>query len=613
MMRRKREWISRLILYIRSTPLSRRLSIAGILVCIIPLLIVGISSYRAGSTSITDMAEQMIGQTVSQSADVIGSKLQMIINDGVDIAYSDLVQDGLVHYNKMTAREKMRLEQTLSESINRKYIYNSYDCEIMLYTPDLSEIYAYGPQYFRFNLSPDRVRELLTRAKELFGKPLWKIVDETWEQHDATQVQFDRKSLLLTRAIKSMNTGYIIGYLMIRVDEKELSELIKNINLDDDALVFLLDQNNYVISSDGSFTPAALFPDEELLNCLAEKKGEPFFYNGLQQRHLVAYAQVPQTGWYTIVLIPESYLNAEPLKLLRTTMLVVFICGAAVYILFRLLSLSILQPVRSLQHAVDEFSRNADTPPVPVKGRDEITELTQQFNDMTNKIKTLIQNVAQHEQEKHKLETMALQAQINPHFLANMLDTVIYMAQIKKEKNIEEVLLAIVNILNNCKQNDSSMATVRESLDFLRSYELVQSYRMLGKFTMIYQIDDDILDCLIPRFILQPIVENALIHGIAPSGRVGQITLKGAREGDMLHFSVTDNGVGLSEEQIASVLLKGADTRRHMTGIGIPNVQRRLRLMYGEDCGLHISSVENVHTTVDITLPIQQREEVPEE
>ena len=81
----------------------------------------------------------------------------------------------------------------------------------------------------------------------------------------------------------------------------------------------------------------------------------------------------------------------------------------------------------------------------------------------------------------------------------------------------------------------------------------------------------------------------------------------------MLHFSVTDNGVGLSEEQIASVLLKGADTRRHMTGIGIPNVQRRLRLMYGEDCGLHISSVENVYTTVDIILPVQQREEVPEQ
>ena len=612
-MRGKREWISRLILYIRRTPLSRRLSLAGILVCIIPLLVVGISSYRAGSTGITDKAEQMIGQTVSQSADVVGSKLQMIINDGVDIAYSDLVQDGLIHYNEMTAREKMRLEQTLSESINRKYIYNSYDCEIILYTPDLSEIYAYGPQYFRFHLSPVRVRELLNRAKELFGKPLWKIVDETWEQHDATQVRFDRKSLLLTRAIKSMNTGYIIGYLMIRVDEKELSELIRNINLDDDALVFLLDQNNYVISSDGSFTPATLFPDGELLSRLDDQQGKPFFYNGLEQRYLAAYAQVPQTGWYTVVLIPQSYLYAEPLKLLQRTMLVVFICAAAVYVLFRLLSLSILRPVRSLQRAVDAFSKNADTPPVPVKGRDEITELTQQFNDMTNKIKTLIQNVSQHEQEKHELETMALQAQINPHFLANMLDTVIYMAQIKKEKNIEEVLLAIVNILNNCKQNDSSMATVRESLDFLRSYELVQSYRMLGKFTMIYQIDEDILDCLIPRFILQPIVENALIHGIAPSGRFGQITLKGTREGDMLHFSVTDNGVGLSEEQIVSVLLKGADTRRHMTGIGIPNVQRRLRLMYGEDCGLHISSVENVYTTVDITLPVQRSEEVPEQ
>ena len=608
-MRGKREWISGLILAIRRIPLARRLYGAGILVCIIPLLIVGICGYFAGRASITEMAEQMIGQTVSQTADIVENKLQMIINDGVDIAYSDLVQEGLVRYDEMTALEKRRLEQALSESINRKYIYNSYDCEIILYTLKRSEIYAYGPLYFRFHLFPDRTGELLDRATELYGKPLWKMVDETWEQHDAAQVHFDRNSLLLTRAIKSLSTGSIIGYLMIRIDEKEFSELIRDINLEDDALAFLLDQDNVIITSDGSLAPASVYQDGELLRRLEEENGNSFFYDGLGQRCLTAYARVPQAGWYTIVLIPLSYLNAEPLELLKTTMLAVFICAAVVYALFRLLSLSILRPVRSLRRGVEAFSRNPDAPAVPEDGQDELTELTRKFNDMTLEITTLIRNVAQHEREKQELQTMALQAQINPHFLANMLDTVIYMAQIKNEKNIEEVLLAIVNILNNCKQNDSQMATVRESIDFLRSYELVQSYRMLGKFTMAYEVDQEVMDCLIPRFILQPIVENALIHGIAPSGRIGHILLKGSREGEMLHFSVTDNGVGLSEEQIASVLLKGADTRRHMTGIGLPNVQRRLRLMYGEDCGLHISSVENEYTTVDIILPVQQREE----
>ncbi|MBR2602818.1 MAG: sensor histidine kinase, partial [Clostridia bacterium] len=488
-------------------------------------------------------------------------------------------------------------------------IYNSYDCEIMLYTLERSEIYAYGPLYFRFHLSPDRAGELLDRAKELYGKPLWKMVDETWEQHDATQVRFDRNSLLLTRAIKSIKTGSIIGYLMIRIDEKEFSELIRDINLDDDARAFLLDQDNVVITSDGSFTAAEAFPDGELLTRLKEREGEPFFYSGPEQRHLAAYSQVSQTGWYTVVLIPMSYLNAEPLELLQATMLAVFICAVVAYGLFRLLSLSILRPVGALRQGVEAFSRKPDAPPVPAEGRDELTDLTRRFNGMTNEITTLIQNVSRQEREKHELETMALQAQINPHFLANMLDTVVYMAQIKKEKNIEEVLLAIVNILNNCKQNATPMATVQESLDFLRSYELVQSYRMLGKFTLIYEVEEGILNCLIPRFILQPIVENALIHGIAPSSKIGHITLKGIREGKMLHFSVTDDGVGLSEEQIASVLVKEADTGRHMTGIGLPNVQRRLRLMYGEDCGIRISSVENEYTTVDIILPAQDRAE----
>ena len=604
-MKRKVPPLHRMITAIRRVPLSKRLYAAGILVGILPLLIVGICGYFAGRNSITDMAEQMIGQTVSQTADMVGSKLQMIINDGVDIAYSDLVQDGLIRYDGMTALEKRRLEQTLSESINRRYIYNGYDCEIMLYTLARSEIYAYGPLYFRFNLSPDRTGELLDRATELYGKPLWKMVDETWEQHDATQVHFDRNSLLLTRAIKSISTGSIIGYLMIRVDEKEFSEMIKDINLDDDARAFLLDQENVVITSDGSFTAAKALPDGELLSRMEEGTGQPFFYSRPEQRYLTAYSQVPQAGWYIVVLIPMSYLKAEPLELLRVTMLAVFICAAVGFGLFRLLSLSILRPAGALRQGMEAFSRSPDAPPVPEEGRDELTDLTRRFNDMTKEINTLIQNVSRHEREKHELETMALQAQINPHFLANMLDTVVYMAQIKKEKNIEEVLLAIVNILNNCKQNGTSVATVRESLDFLRSYVLIQSYRMLGKFTLTYEVEDGILNCLIPRFILQPIVENALIHGIAPSGRIGHITLKGVREGKRLHFSVTDDGVGLSEEQIAAVLEKGADSGRHMTGIGLPNVQRRLRLMYGEDGGIRISSAENEYTTVDIFLPAE--------
>lgn len=608
--RGRRAWISRLILRIRRIPLSRRLFAAGILVCIVPLLIVGVSSYRAGSSTITTMAEGMIGQAIRQTASVVGTKLQIIINDGVEIAYSDLVQDGLLRYDSMTPREKMRLEQSLSEIINRKYIYNSYDCEIMLFTLNLSEIYAYGPQYFRFHLSPARLRDTLDRARELYGKPLWKAVDETWEQHDATQVRFDRRSLLLTRAIKSLDTGSIIGYLMIRVDEQELSKLFGDSNLEEDALELLLDQDNCIVSSDGSFTPAAAFPDAGLLDRLTSEGGTPFFYNYRGVRYLTAYANVPQANWFVVVLIPYSRLIAEPNALLRTTMLVVFVCAVVVYVLFRLLSLSILRPVRSLQRAVGAFSENTDVPPIPEEGQDEITELTRQFNDMTHKITTLIQDVSRHEREKHELETMALQAQINPHFLANMLDTVIYMAQIKREKNIEEVLLAIVNILNNCKQNDSSVTTVRDSLDFLRSYELVQSYRMLGRFSMTYRVDDDVLDCLMPRFILQPIVENALIHGIDPSGRMGLITLRGSIADDRLRFSVTDNGVGMSAERIASVLRESSDTRRQMTGIGIANVQRRLQLMYGEDFGLRISSIENVYTTVDIALPVVRGEEV---
>lgn len=596
---------SKLILFFRRISLSHRLNMAGILLSLVPLLIVGIASYTRGSRTITNMAQRLVTQAITQTAKVISSKLQVIINDGVEITYSDLVQNSLPLYDSMTGLEKMRLAQALQESINRKYIYNSYDCEIMLYTLDRTEIYAYGPQYFRFHLADEHVTQLLDRARDLWGKPLWQVMDETWEEHVANKENINRASLLLIRAIKSLDTGGIIGYLMIRMDVSEISELLGEINVSADTRLLVLSDENIIIASDPSYTPATVYPDPLLPEQLAANPDQPFFYSDGNRRYMVAHATTTQGRWSVIMLTPESTLTEEPRSLLYTTLLVIFLCGVAGLALFSLVSASITRPVRSLQTGIKNFSENTDIPPLPETGQDEITHLTHQFNDMTEKITMLIDNVSRHEQEKHELETKALQAQINPHFLANTLDTVIYMAHIKDEKNIEEILRAIVNILNNCKRNDSSMTTVRSALDFLRSYEMVQSYRMLGRFKLTYEIDEDLYDCRLPRFILQPIVENALIHGIEPSGHAGRILLKGYRKDGSLCFSVTDNGVGMTEDQIGAMFQNTENEKRQLTGIGMANVQRRLQLIYGPNYGLHIISVPGEYTTVEVLLPLE--------
>jgi len=154
-------------------------------------------------------------------------------------------------------------------------------------------------------------------------------------------------------------------------------------------------------------------------------------------------------------------------------------------------------------------------------------------------------------------------------------------------------------------KNDSSMTTVKEEIEFLKSYIYIQEMRLFGSFTVQYNVDPSIGHYLIPRFLLQPVVENALIHGIEPSGRTGLIVIRGSVQDNKLNFSVTDNGAGMTQEQIDRLMnSENCKDRGRLSGIGIPNVINRIHLLYGPEYGLYINSVKGVFTTVDIYLPV---------
>ena len=593
---------------IRRSSLFARLCAAGVVIGIVPLVIVAVVAYVDGSRSILDKVSRATTQTIRQVSTVVGTNLQIIINDGIEVAYSDQVQKALVAYSSMSPMEKNRLKLNLSETINKKYIYNSYDGEITLYTLQKERIDAYGPTAFRFIPKAIKLDELIGRMQALSGKPLWISVDAGYEQRIANQVVVNRNSIVLARAIKSLATGEIIGYITLRVDENVISDLYKDLKISDNTELFILNAERTVISAaDGRETPATPLEDTALSRRIIEGQGEPFEYTLGGRRYLVVSSPIRQADWYTVALIPTEYLYADTVSLLRSILLTSALCGILAILFFMLIAGSIVRPVHRLKYAMEAFAKRLDSPPVEEGGRDEIAMLTRDFNEMTSEITRLIDDIREKERQKRELETRALQAQINPHFLANTLGTVAYMAQLKGEKNIEEMVRSIITLLSAITKDDGNLITVREEMVFLGSYAITQEYRMMGRFRIQYQVEPEIEECLMPRFILQPIVENALIHGIEPSDRPGLVVVKGYAQDGMLHFSVTDNGVGMSPEKIDQLMREpDAEARRHMTGIGISNVQSRLILMYGAPFGLAITSVESVFTTVEIVIPFRK-------
>ena len=188
--------------------------------------------------------------------------------------------------------------------------------------------------------------------------------------------------------------------------------------------------------------------------------------------------------------------------------------------------------------------------------------------------------------------------------MSNTLNTVLFLAKAQQAHNIESITTSLIQLFHVAVGKGEDLITIREEMEYIKAYINIQEYRYLNKFKINYNIEQEILDCKIPRLILQPVVENALIHGIEPLDGQGMVVIKGFSQGPDIRFIVTDNGVGIPPHKLES-LLQGNGERNSMrlSGIGIANADERIKMYFGLQYGLSIESVLGLYTTVELTMP----------
>ena len=315
-------------------------------------------------------------------------------------------------------------------------------------------------------------------------------------------------------------------------------------------------------------------------------------------------------NWVMVSAIPIAYLHADSEPVLQHFILIGVIGIAFGILITAMVSYSIVSPINRTIVGIQKFeSGNLDTR-LKVDGNDEVTILAKQFNRMAKVIGKLLDNIREAERQKRQLEIQALQAQINPHFLANTLNMISFIARMRNEHSIVTLVNAIINLLRGSMKNDEHLHTVSAEVELLKNYVTIQDYRLMGKFDVVFEIDADIENNLIPRFVLQPIVENAIIHGIEPSSRRGRIEIRGYPQQQVMIFEIADNGVGMDRKDFSKVLQdQKNEGKKRFTGIGIGNVNSRIKLLFGERYGLTLYSEEHAYTKVVITLPVIRKEE----
>ena len=324
---------------------------------------------------------------------------------------------------------------------------------------------------------------------------------------------------------------------------------------------------------------------------------------------LYSISRSDKTGW-TVVdctnvreLLSKSR-QAQSIYVLTAVVLVI------VALLFsRFMARSITLPIQKLRDSMKKVQEgDFSVSDVVVDSRNEIGSLTKSFDVMTHRIQELMEQNVHEQEQKRKSELKALQSQINPHFLYNTLDSIIWMAEGKKNEEVVLMTASLARLLRQSISNEDEVVPIANEVEYARGYLTIQKMRYKDKLEFQIEVDPSILHIPLIKLVLQPIIENAIYHGLKYKESKGLLIVKGFPKDGNAVLQVIDDGVGMDEETLAHIYDRHK-VNYHSNGVGVYNVQKRLKLYYGEDYGITYESTPGKGTTATITIPGRQEDQ----
>ena len=408
------------------------------------------------------------------------------------------------------------------------------------------------------------------------------------------------KVLSVARSILDPSNGKYLGMIVIDCAVESFADLWDSSPYSE-SIIAVADKNgNFILPQNLEYTEGLV---EELQNFSEE--GENL--NTLRFDNQTWYVAVTKLNYiegYVYQLVPITDALKNVAYVFLAVLAAVIFIGALLIFISAKISNTITQPINRLIVQMETVeSRNLSLQPEVYHG--EMQVLAEKFDHMVSQVHMMFEEVKETEKEKREMEMLALQAQINPHFLYNTLNSILWLSELQGADKVTQMLDSLIKVLQYTVDNTKEFVRVRDEVAFIHNYIRILNFRYFERFSFIFDIKEDTLEYEMPRFILQPLVENAVLHGFDNNDLNATVKLSIHLQDGELFLCVSDDGRGMPEEKIREILHTDSSSKKSLNKIGLYNVNQRICLTYGEEYAIHIDSKVGCFTKVTVRIPAQ--------
>lgn len=584
------EWFSTILI-------RKKIMFVYIPLIILPLFLLGFVSYRV----YTDAIVKKTVSSVSDNSTLITTLMNSMLTN-TESAVNILT----LNLNKVIVEKHSDNSGQVSDLHLYTQITNQLSYALLIFPDvDSAAFISTSGVVYGSNLEMERNAEQVASSTMIRKLMQSRGSNNVWfpmERRNYLVTSPEQPVLSIGKKIVNINTGEMLGYVVLNMREKAFSNIYRNIGSIQDESYIIANSDGMVVSAMTESEVLHPLPEGALRDWVLGSEEQNLLQSSPSGRMLLVRADISKLDWKLISMVPYNHLIADTKTITQLIIIIGFVCLLFAVLGASMLSNLIAKPIINLSRHMKHVNEGNLDQYLEVKSRDEIGILASGFNMMMHRVDELLSNIGQEQREKREYELALIQAQIKPHFLYNTLDVIYTLSEMDRPRDVQRTTKALADFYRVVLSNGRDQITLREELNSVRDYLSIQQIRYSDVFDFKIEIEPDILGCIIPKLTVQPLVENAIYHGLKTKGSFGALTILGYLEENRVILRIIDDGVGMSEERLHTLetAMRGQEKP---VGYGISSVHERIRLYFGYEYGLHITSKLGQGTEITLDLP----------